>query len=162
MSTCEDCGAHLDTRTCVELFLDLLALDHSRQPPWGPLHGVVTSAFFLQHPSDPRATPAQQAFGLSLIHDYLRGGQAAVTAAAEGARAANNHRATDRTRVRRTGGRPTETTGAQPAAQPSEPVTTTTIHDVAVDGTFPAAGYEERVRRWARFVAFTGAAPGRG
>lgn len=162
MAMCEDCGARLGNKTCAELFLDLLALDHSRQQPWGPLHGVVTAAFFLQHPSDSRTTPAQQAFGLSLIHDYLRGGQAALTAATEGARASNSHRAADGTRTRRAGGRPTETTGAQRAAELVEPVTATTIHDVAVDGTFPAAGYEERVRRWARFVAATGAAPGQG
>ena len=28
----------------------------------------------------------------------------------------------------------------------------TTIHDVAVDGTFPALGYSERLRQWARSI----------
>jgi len=151
MDRCEDCSAQLDTRTCAELFLDLLALDHSRQPPWGPLHGVVTAAYFLQHPSDPRATPAQEALGLSLIHDYLQGGQAALTAAAKRARAANNHR----NATRNTAGRPRGTSATSPSTDPSESVATTTIHDVAVDGTFPAAGYEDRVRRWAESVSST-------
>lgn len=38
---------------------------------------------------------------------------------------------------------------------PSEARTTRigmTIHDVAVDGTFPAAGYPERLRRWAQWI----------
>ena len=29
---------------------------------------------------------------------------------------------------------------------------TTTIHDVAVDGSFPAAGYQERLEQWARSI----------
>lgn len=157
MATCADCGALLGTRTCADLFLDLLALDHSRQAPWGPLHAVVTAAFLLQHPSDPRASPTLQGFGLSLVHDYLRGGPVALAAATDRARAANSHRVADGTPTRRAGGRPAQGTGAQPVAGPVELLT---IHDVAVDGTFPAAGHEERVRRWVRSIA--AAAPAEG
>lgn len=40
-----------------------------------------------------------------------------------------------------------------------EPIPTTTIHDVAIDGTFPAAGFEERIHRWARPIAHAQGAP---
>jgi hypothetical protein len=37
--------------TCSDLFLRLLALDHSRRQPWGAYHGVSVAAYLLQHPS---------------------------------------------------------------------------------------------------------------
>jgi hypothetical protein len=38
-----------------ELLGRLLALDHSRQPPWGPLHGVVVACHLLQQTDGPAA-----------------------------------------------------------------------------------------------------------
>jgi hypothetical protein len=35
---------------CAERFNALLALDHSRQEPWGSRHGIVFSCYALQHP----------------------------------------------------------------------------------------------------------------
>ncbi|MGY2065263.1 DUF5946 family protein [Blastococcus sp. SYSU DS0619] len=148
MAECGDCGADISSATCSELFLDLLAMDHSRQPPWGPLHGVVVAAFFLQHPSDPQASPSQQAFGLELLHDYLRGGAPRLAGASKRARRDNSHRSSAR--------RSPKSAPEVVVERPNDGRRfTTTLHDVAVNGTFPAAGHEERVHAWARSVAET-------
>lgn len=49
---CPQCGAlYRDAADCCERrFQTLLALDHSRAEPWGPLHGVVFACYTLQHP----------------------------------------------------------------------------------------------------------------
>lgn len=52
---CEECGAPTTQASCAELFDRLLALDHSRQQPWGALHGEAVACYFAQHPSAPRA-----------------------------------------------------------------------------------------------------------
>ena len=51
-SDCEECGARYATPgdDCTARFNKLLALDHSRQEPWGSRHGQAFSAFVLQHP----------------------------------------------------------------------------------------------------------------
>jgi hypothetical protein len=41
---------------------------------------------------------------------------------------------------------------APPSGLDTATISTMTIHDVAVDGTFPADGYPERLRRWARSI----------
>jgi hypothetical protein len=48
---CEQCGAPLGEPavTCDERFATLLALDHSRQEPWGSRHGLAFAAYTLQH-----------------------------------------------------------------------------------------------------------------
>lgn len=53
-NACPECGAiHADSRhACTERFQALLALDHSRQEPWGSRHGIVFSCYVLQHPAE--------------------------------------------------------------------------------------------------------------
>ena len=50
---CPECGAsYADAGdTCESRFALLLALDHSRQEPWGSRHGMAFAAFALQHPA---------------------------------------------------------------------------------------------------------------
>jgi len=50
---CRECGARYasDADSCDARFHALLALDHSRQEPWGSRHGQAFAAFALQHPS---------------------------------------------------------------------------------------------------------------
>lgn len=145
MTLCEDCGASVRKVTCSELFLDLLAADHSRQPPWGPLHGVVTALFFLQHPSDPRASPEQDSLGLFLVHSYLAGGQPALASATD--------KIVSRNRSRSSRGCLDAWPAEKPVSVANRGSGKVTIHDVAVDDTFPAEGHEERVRLWAESVA---------
>ena len=51
--TCAQCGGtyQQDDDSCVERFSALLALDHSRQEPWGSRHGSAFAAYTLQHPA---------------------------------------------------------------------------------------------------------------
>src|ERR1051326_7998235 len=53
MVRCVECGAEYesDEDSCVARFDRLLALDHSRQEPWGSRHGQAFAAFALQHPA---------------------------------------------------------------------------------------------------------------
>jgi len=142
MRRCPECGAPASPRSCDDLFQELLALDHSRQAPWGPLHGIAVACFFLQHSS--RLPAAARPLYWALLHAYLRGGLAAAVPMAERARRLNSHRR---------GGRAPEA-GDYPGAPPfpgTGPPSdyATVIADVAVDGSFPAAGHEDRVRSWA-------------
>jgi hypothetical protein len=52
MHQCEECGAQYPTvnDSCSRRFQELLALDHSRQEPWGSRHGQAFAVFALQHP----------------------------------------------------------------------------------------------------------------
>ena len=57
-TTCPQCGAVYENAddSCAQRFSALLALDHSRQEPWGSQHGSAFAAFTLQHPEgQPRA-----------------------------------------------------------------------------------------------------------
>lgn len=119
-----------------ELYHRLLALDHSRQPPWGPLHGVAVATYLLQNCTGPIAADDPR---LELLRVFLDGGRPALDARTAGRRRRNSHRA-----------------HGSPVAASRGPLLTgqptrfrTTIAEVAVDGSFPAAGYEERVRAWA-------------
>ena len=49
---CAQCGAIYEQAfdSCAERFNALLALDHSRQEPWGSRHGSAFAAYTLQHP----------------------------------------------------------------------------------------------------------------
>src|SRR5690606_21562408 len=64
---CEDCGAHYEDKedSCAHRFGQLLALDHSRQEPWGSRHGLAFAVFALQHPCQYGA--ATRARGLELL-----------------------------------------------------------------------------------------------
>jgi hypothetical protein len=50
--SCDQCGARYESPDdgCRQRFEQLLALDHSRQEPWGSRHGSAFAAFTLQHP----------------------------------------------------------------------------------------------------------------
>ncbi|MFI9586846.1 DUF5946 family protein [Streptomyces sp. NPDC052236] len=140
MEPCAECGAPMDPRSCDELFHDLLALDHSRQAPWGPLHGVSVSCFLLQHPS--RRPADGGAMALALLRAYLEGGLGEVNQLVGQARRGNSHRVKDGpSRVVRNAALPHR--GA-PRSRFS-----ITIEDVAVDGTFPSSQFTERVKAWA-------------
>jgi hypothetical protein len=49
---CSECGASYEIQgdSCDARFNNLLALDHSRQEPWGSRHGIAFAVFALQHP----------------------------------------------------------------------------------------------------------------
>lgn len=48
---CPECGAQYPDAadSCTARFDTLLALDHSRQEPWGSRHGLAFAVFALQH-----------------------------------------------------------------------------------------------------------------
>jgi hypothetical protein len=50
-ASCPECGAANPDpeRSCAGRFNALLALDHSRQEPWGSRHGLAFAAYSLQH-----------------------------------------------------------------------------------------------------------------
>lgn len=120
-----------------ELFHRLLALDHSRQPPWGPLHGVAVACYLLQQADAP---VAEDDYNLETLRVFLAGGQPALTALAEQRTRRNSHRAGSNS--------PFPPSSGQLLRGPP-PSFATTITDVALNGTFPAPGYEQRVRQWA-------------
>jgi hypothetical protein len=51
--SCPECGATYSALddSCAARFETLLALDHSRQEPWGSRHGEAFAAYALQHPA---------------------------------------------------------------------------------------------------------------
>ncbi|GAA1580127.1 hypothetical protein GCM10009678_73510 [Actinomadura kijaniata] len=140
MTHCPECGAPAEPRSCEELFHALLALDHSRRPPWGPLHGVSVSCFLLQHPSripGPDAAPPW-----SLLHAYLRDGLDGADRRVRHVRRGDSHRGP--------GGAPAAAPGvAAPALDRPPARFAVTIAEVAGGGDFPAEGFAERVRDWA-------------
>ncbi|WP_078871741.1 DUF5946 family protein [Streptomyces sp. NRRL S-337] len=140
MKHCAECGASMESRSCDDLFNVLLALDHARQSPWGPLHGISVSCFLLQHPSRLPADDGARAW--ALLHAYLEGGLDEVNQLVGQARRGNSHRAKNTpARVVRDAELPRRD------APPSR--FSVTIEDVAVDGTFPAEEFAERVKAWA-------------
>ncbi|MFF4284301.1 DUF5946 family protein [Streptomyces sp. NPDC001633] len=142
MERCPECGhrASMESRSCDELFHLLLALDHARQAPWGPLHGVSVACFLFQHPS--RLPADEGAMAWALLHAYLEGGLQEVNQLVGQARRGNSHRGKNaRPRVSRDVALPPRD------APPSR--FAVTIEEVAVDGTFPAEGFPERVTAWA-------------
>ncbi|WP_076970991.1 DUF5946 family protein [Streptomyces sparsogenes] len=140
MKPCPECGAPMDPRSCDELFHALLALDHSRQEPWGPLHGVSVSCFLLQHPS--RVPADDGAMAWALLRAYLEGGLGEVNRLVGRARRGNSHRVKgEPSRVSRD--------AALPHRDALRSRFSVTIKDVAVDGTFPAVEFTQRVEAWA-------------
>ncbi|MFG2395908.1 DUF5946 family protein [Streptomyces lydicus] len=144
MESCTECGAPMGPRSCDELFDALLALDHARQAPWGPLHGVSVSCFLLQHPS--RLPADDGAMAWALLQAYLAGGLDEVNQLVGQARRGNSHRVKDRSShdVRDAAQPPRDANRNAPRSRFS-----VTIHDVAVDGSFPSSEFAERVRAWA-------------
>jgi hypothetical protein len=134
---CPGCGAPAEPDSCDELFQVLLALDHSRQDPWGPLHGVSVSCFLLQHHggSVEGVSPRR-----AVLQAYLDGGLEAV-----------EHLTTRARRANRRGGVVFDLDPAHKDALPVGPFAVTIV-DVAHGGKFPADGFAERVRNWASAI----------
>ncbi len=139
-ASCPGCGAADGLTACTELFHRLLALDLSRTEPWGPLHGAVVPAYYLQH---PQGSPQALDRMLDILQIYLRDGADGLNDEAQTASRRNSHRS-----------------GAayahafqivEPGAtdRPAPVSFRVTIADVAMDGSFPAAGHGERMRAWA-------------
>jgi hypothetical protein len=133
MRRCPDCGATYapEEPDCAGRFDTLLALDHSRQEPWGPRHALAVAAYSLQHPSSwPRE--ALERSWLILYQVLVRGADCVrVTAALR----------------RRPDTRPEEW---DVPLLPVAPVTrsfATTIRDL---GDFPATEYPDQVEAWCR------------
>ncbi len=74
-SICEECGARYTKRadSCATRFDRLLALDHSRQEPWGSRHGLAFAVFALQHPA--RYPEGTRARSYELLARVIDGGQ---------------------------------------------------------------------------------------
>jgi hypothetical protein len=124
---CEECGARYRDAadSCQGRFEQLLALDHSRQEPWGSLHGLAFAAFALQHPR--RYPAASVASARELVQRVAVDGESLAQVVAE-------FRA-----------RPQDT--AARVAPTSSPDFAVTIADL---GAFDAATYPEDLLRWAR------------
>jgi hypothetical protein len=129
---CRECGGDAAAAPCAELFLRLLALDHSRAQPWGGLHAVNVACYFLQHPSLLARPQLDAQWAVVML--FLDDGLDALAARTAAAVRRNSHRH---------GGRHVEASGGR------APDFAVTITDVAVDGTFPAEGFPQRVGRWA-------------
>ncbi|MGW2374311.1 DUF5946 family protein [Kitasatospora sp. NPDC001683] len=140
---CGECGAP----GCEELFHRLLALDHSRAEPWGPLHGVSVACFLLQHPS--RLAVGGGARARAFLRAYLDGGLPAVNGLVGRARAANSHRVRGRAPAAAVAPGTGAETGTGAGAGAPRGGFAVTIAEVGQDRTFPAAGFPERVRAWA-------------
>ncbi|MDA0563559.1 DUF5946 family protein [Streptomonospora sp. S1-112] len=154
MARCPHCGAPARPHSCEELFHAVLALDHARRPPWGPLHGVTVSCYLLQHSGQWPATERNRAW--AVLTAYLDGGLDAAARITERARRANSHRNRD-------AALPALNPGASVPVAAAPPTSfDVTIADVARDGTFPAEGYADRVADWARatLTAWRALAPG--
>jgi hypothetical protein len=76
MPRCAQCGAPLDDgRTCEDRFAVLLALDHSREEPWGSRHGLAFATFALQHPASYDVATLDRAW-VALYRVYVLGDDA--------------------------------------------------------------------------------------
>jgi hypothetical protein len=124
---CEECGARYRDAadSCQGRFDQLLALDHSRQEPWGSRHGLAFAAFALQHPR--RYSAATVVRARELIQRVADNGESLAQVVAE-------FRARPQDAAARV-----ETTSS-----PDFPVT------IADLGTFDAATYPDDLLRWAR------------
>lgn len=137
---CPECGAsYLDAGdSCAARFDALLALDHSRQEPWGSRHGQAFAAYALQHPVR-HAASLDSTWG-SLYRVYVQG---AVPAEVYGAI------------VRARGERPAAWTVPP---RPVEPVglPALTIADL---GAFEADRYAAQLDAWCRAALAMWGAP---
>lgn len=124
---CDECGARYQDAndSCQARFDQLLALDHSRQEPWGSRHGLAFAAFALQHPRRFSAASVSRAH--ELVTRVVLDGEPLATVIAE-------FRA-----------QPQAVAGTPPAL-PSPPFAVT----IADLGTFRAETYANDLSRWAR------------
>jgi hypothetical protein len=144
---CDECGGVTTDWSCEELFHQLLALDHQREQPWASFHGVNVACYLLQHASG--AEPRYQVAQLKTVSVFCDAGLEGLQRLTAAARTRNSHRAPTPKADPRL--EPTDDP-SRDARAPRGRAFATTIHDVAVDGTFPANGYAERVEQWAHAV----------
>jgi hypothetical protein len=116
---------------CDARFEQLLALDHSRQEPWGPLHGLAFACFALQHPSQHITSTLERAW--LMLHRIVVAGDK-PSDVARGLRRAHGSDASWQ-------GAPFPGREAHPARFD------VTITDL---GDFPAERYAADAARWAR------------
>jgi hypothetical protein len=126
---CDECGAQFTEPddSCQARFDQLLALDHSRQEPWGSRHGLAFAAFAAQHPR--RFSAGSVARSRELIQRVVLDGEPLAQVVAE-------FRAQPRSVSTTPSGTP-----------PSPRAFAVTIADL---GTFDAATYADDLLRWAR------------
>lgn len=131
-STCAECGATYATEgdSCATRFDVLLALDHSRRAPWGPLHGLAFAAYALQHPAS---------HAVSLERCWLLAYRVTVAGDDPSRLASSLRRTRDETLI--AFGSPPLPHGTPPAKF------SMTIADL---GDFDAADYAVNCRMWAR------------
>jgi len=124
---CDECGASYTEPddSCQARFDHLLALDHSRQEPWGSRHGLAFAAFALQHPR--RFSAESVARARELIERVVRDGEPLAAVVAD-----------FRARPR-----------ADSPAQVDTPSRTFTV-TIADLGAFDATTYAHDLQRWAR------------
>lgn len=135
VDACPECGATGRFGSCEQMFQALLALDHQRLQPWGEFHGLNVACYLLQHPS--QAPHGVDAAHLELVTAFLEGGLPAARLWERGRVRLNRQQQMLSSR------RPVPSRAHHPAY---------TIEDLSVDGTFPADGYEERMKQWAESV----------
>lgn len=135
---CDECGGRTAIRSCREHFHALLALDFDRTGATGAYHTLNVACYGLQHPSEYGIGGA--AAQIRFLVTFLDRGLGAVQLEASAAVARNSHRS-DRA--------PHPTVAESPVPEPASSPFAVTIEDVAVDGSFPAVGYPDRMRRWA-------------
>lgn len=131
MPTCPECGASFaaDDDSCELRFQHLLALDHSRQAPWGPLHGLAFAAFALQHPGRYDDAVLERAW--MLVQRVVRGGEDAFRVAQD-------------MRLRPPDARAWEGAPFPGRSAPRRPFGVT----IATLGEFPADRYSEQALTW--------------
>jgi hypothetical protein len=128
-SRCAECGARYasDDDSCRARFDLLLALDHSRQEPWGSRHGQAFAAFVLEHPT---TYPTSLDAAWELLHRIYSFGEEAPTVVAS---------------LRRGAGRPRPSGAVPPRPRARASVPSVTIADL---GDFAAATYPVQLDSW--------------
>jgi len=130
---CMQCGATFAEadRSCAERFSALLALDHSRQEPWGSRHGRVFAAYVLEHPAEHTRAQLEQAWvALYRVYDFGDDPARVFTALRRG---------------------PVQTSRWNVPPLPAEPVRRGKFDVTIADlGDFDPDGYGERVDAWCR------------
>jgi Family of unknown function (DUF5946) len=140
MTRCAECGAsYVDAGdSCAVRFDRLLALDHSRQPPWGHRHGQAFAAFALEHPTRHQASLDHAWMALNRI--YLCGEHPNRVFGSLRPVLERLGRGTVEPQPRTRGG---------VAPRPAEPVAAPAI-TIADLGDFDAGTYAERLDEWCR------------
>jgi hypothetical protein len=127
-SVCAECGARYESPddSCARRFEQLLALDHSRQEPWGSRHGLAFAVFALQHPQQYDLASRTRSF--ELLDRVIRHREALESVVRE-----------FRARGKRAG---SPMPASAIAARPPFPVT------IVDCGDFEATTYPDQLERW--------------